>query len=133
MENKINVEQIMQEIRAQAQAQPAYEPEAAFSAQGFGTGKKLQLAALRAGRKVKHVCQKFAGKFVRVFVALYLFAKNQAVSGKNVILDNAAKTNELTRYVHGDLETRLAALEDENARLKEELNRLKTKSGAQHG
>lgn len=131
MENKVNVEQIMQEIRAQAAAQPAYEPDAVFSAQGFGTKKKLQLAALRTGRKVKNGCQKFTGKFIRLFVALYLFAKNQFVSGKNVILDNAAKTNELTRYVHGDLETRLAALEDENVRLREEVDRLKAKNRAE--
>lgn len=129
MDNKVNVEQIMQEIRAQAAVQPAYEPDVVFSAQGFGTKKKLQLMVRRIGRKVKHTGQKFAGKFIRLFVAMYLFAKNQLASGKNVILDNAAKTNELTRYVHGNLETRLTALENENALLREEVARLKTATG----
>lgn len=122
MESNVNIEQVMDEIRAQAKG--GYEPGAEFAPTDFSTGKKLHLALRRVGRKAKAVTSKVAGKVVRVFVAMYLFAKNQLKDGKNVILDTAAKTNELTGYVHGDLEHRLAALEQENAALKTRLDEL---------
>ncbi|MDD4850656.1 MAG: hypothetical protein PHO10_08140 [Gemmiger sp.] len=130
MEQEINIEQVMDEIRAAAAAAPEYQGGDAFAPGTPGGLQKLHIALRRVGRKVKAVFQKLAGKFVRVFVAMYLFAKNQLKDGKNVILDTATKTNDLTGYVHGEVERRLVALEEENAALRAELDALQNEKRA---
>lgn len=52
MEQQINIEQIMEEIRAEAKAQPPYEPAAEFVPQEFSSAKKAQLGMLRTGAAV---------------------------------------------------------------------------------
>lgn len=127
MENTIDVEQIMQQIRAEAAQQPPYEPEAAFETgtpvRGMGARRKLRAA----GRRLKAIFARIG----RTFVGMFVFTRNQVTTGKNIVLDCASKTNTLDSYVHGDLEERLAALEAENAALKSTVEQLQAQNGRQ--
>lgn len=117
---KINVEQIMRQIQEEAAGCPAYEPPVEYESvrvkvvdSAVSSGKVYKF-----GRTVKSKCKALLGKFIRIFVAMYLFAKSQLAEGKNVILLNATKINELSAYVYNELEPKVDALEKENAELK---------------
>lgn len=115
-ENKIDVEEIMAQIRVQAAQQEPFEPLAPATVQESGT------QPVSSGAKA--AVKKIAGKVTRVFVGIYLFIKYQLKSGKNVVLDTAEKGRKMEDYVYGEMESRLCRLEEENNRLKNEVEAL---------
>lgn len=125
---EVNVEQIMSEIRREAAEKPAYEPSVDYSnvKESVVDNPAQNGGVHRFGRKVKNKIKTLFSKFVRIFVAMYLFAKSQLAEGKNVILQNAARINELSAYVYGDMARKLEELEKENSELKTALCKIES-------
>lgn len=130
MDQTIDIEKIMEEIRAEAAGNPALAEDAPFEDENKNLRWGGGLVLLRKiGRRVKGDLHRVFGKIARGFAALHLYMKNQVSVQKNLLTENSRRIDQEETFTHGELYERLRAVETENAALKARLDALQGKAG----